>query len=95
MGVLPNGWIIRENPIKIDDNWGYPHDLGNPYICSFLKDLCPSMGLKIRQPRSVHYFVAILNSEEHGDSRFDSPSNFKGYPPFPNLPKKTTKSTVF
>ena len=20
----------RENPIKMDDDWGYPHDLGNP-----------------------------------------------------------------
>ena len=23
------GWFIRENPIKMDDDWGYPYDSGN------------------------------------------------------------------
>ena len=23
------GWFIVENPIEMDDDWGYPHDLGN------------------------------------------------------------------
>ena len=30
-GGTPNGWfivIIVDNPIKMDDNCGYPHDLG-------------------------------------------------------------------
>ena len=33
MGV-PNSWMVyvRENPTKMDDNWGYPHDLGTPHI---------------------------------------------------------------
>ena len=26
------GWPIRENPTDMDDDWGYPYDLGNPTI---------------------------------------------------------------
>ena len=22
-----------ENPIKMDDDWGYPYDSGNPHMC--------------------------------------------------------------
>jgi hypothetical protein len=33
MGIPQNGWLIVENPFKIHDNWGYPHDLGNLHIC--------------------------------------------------------------
>ena len=24
-GIPPNGWFIIENPIKVDDDWGYPY----------------------------------------------------------------------
>jgi len=28
-GVTQNVWFIMEDPIEMDDDWGYPHDLGN------------------------------------------------------------------
>ena len=31
-GGVQNGWFTRENPTKIDDDWGYPYDSGNPYF---------------------------------------------------------------
>ena len=30
-GVPPNAWFIRENPIKVDDDWGYPYFRKTPY----------------------------------------------------------------
>ena len=32
MGVPQNRWFIRENPIKVDDKQGYPHDYGHPHM---------------------------------------------------------------
>ena len=32
MMVPPNAWFIREKAIKMDDDWGYPYDSGNPHI---------------------------------------------------------------
>ena len=32
MGVPKNGGFIRENPTKMDDDWGYPYDSGNPHM---------------------------------------------------------------
>ena len=42
MGVSTNGgtpiagWFIRENPIKMDEDWGYPHFRKPPYGCDML-----------------------------------------------------------
>ena len=31
LGVPKNGWFIREDLIKTDDDWGYPHFTKPPY----------------------------------------------------------------
>ena len=30
----PKNWWLRENPAKMDDNWGYSHDLGHHQLSS-------------------------------------------------------------
>ena len=43
-GDTQNGWFfLREHPIKMDDDWGYPHDLGKLHI-----RLIPRLGLSVR-----------------------------------------------
>ena len=32
MWVPQNGCFIKEHLIKVDDDWGYPHDFGNLHI---------------------------------------------------------------
>ena len=36
IGVPQKRWMVfvRENPIEMDDDWGYPYDSGNLYICN-------------------------------------------------------------
>ena len=33
-GGTPNSWMVfvRENPTKLDDDWGYPYDSGNHHM---------------------------------------------------------------
>ena len=36
MGVPHNGWFIMERPLKMDENWGYPENSGNPDMVAIL-----------------------------------------------------------
>ena len=31
-GIPITGWFTKDNPIKIDENWGYPHFSKSPYL---------------------------------------------------------------
>ena len=31
-GSILNGWFAMENPIEVDDDWGYPHFRKPPYL---------------------------------------------------------------
>ena len=44
---VPQKWMVyKENPTKMDDGWGYPHDLGNPQMTSTSKILSDSFTYK-------------------------------------------------
>ena len=36
MGVPQNGWFPKDNPIKMDDDWGYPQFRKPPYIYTYI-----------------------------------------------------------
>ena len=38
MGVPSNGWLVRENPMKMDDDWGYPYFRKPPYSKFYLNN---------------------------------------------------------
>ena len=48
-----NGWSIMENPIRMDDDWGYPYDLGKPHLSS---------GHKIPQHHSIESWLVYMDS---------------------------------
>ena len=56
-----NGWFVVEHPIKMDDDWGYPHDFGNPHIIrtgsfkglSNFREPCKSSCLAAVDPRQA------------------------------------------
>ena len=50
IGIPPiAGWFIRENPMNIDDNWGYPHEETSRYMFGAFQAL---------KPRSQEWFSA-------------------------------------
>ena len=57
MGVPPNGWFIRENPIKMDDDWGYPHLWKPPY--GFMKATC--VLLEVMRIMTITYNQSLTN----------------------------------
>ena len=32
LGTPMAGWFLMDNPIKMDDDWGYPYDPGNHHL---------------------------------------------------------------
>ena len=57
MGDPQNGLFIGEYPTKMDDDWGYPYDSGNPHIYhkpTFIQPLRKTLSEDIwRGPRPV------------------------------------------
>ena len=59
IGIPPiAGWFIRENPMNIDDNWGYPHEETSRYMFGAFQAL---------KPRSQEWvFCPAATSQEGG-----------------------------
>ena len=63
MGVPQNGWFIRENPIKMDDDWGYPYFRKPRYInWSFDVSSVPGFILKRLHPQVSLMILADIST---------------------------------
>ena len=43
---------FMDNPTKVDDNWGYPYDLGNHHDLAKFKDSLVAFDKRTRRPAS-------------------------------------------
>ena len=67
---LPPKWMVcfMENPMKMDENWGYPHDLGNLHIILLVISPSYSQSIPIHCLLWVHLNPKWTNSpcSKHG-----------------------------
>ena len=46
MGVPKNGWFLKDNPIKMDDDWGCPHFRKPPNMVDIVSQKNPAVSFQ-------------------------------------------------